>query len=157
MTTSPKRHFLLELEGADQPIPLGILEYLRAQTRNDLYAFIIKKLLEARREQGLTNAQLARRIGCDPGRLSRLLSAPGNWTIATVSDLLVGIAQERLVPESASLLGGAEKNYKGQDLVEPRFRTSYGEVTGFGDENRTLIVSSTGHRTKAKAHVEFAQ
>ncbi len=98
MTTYRRTHFLFEIADPDAPIPAGKLEYLQERLRNNLYNFIVSKFLERHENYGLTQAALARRIGCDPGRLSKLLGAPGNWTIGTISDLLVGIsAEEQLV------------------------------------------------------------
>src|SRR5947209_2537173 len=39
-----------------------------------------------------------------PEVITRLLGAPGNWTLETISDLLLGIAGEELEPTSSSLL-----------------------------------------------------
>jgi transcriptional regulator with XRE-family HTH domain len=136
MNTRPT-HFLSEIKIGDTPIPVGQMEYLRARTRNRLYGYIIRKLIEARKETGLTNAELARRIGYDQGRLSRLLAAPGNWTISTVSDLLVGIAAEELKPASATLLHWPERNDQGQSFAESETSLSTKAEFKFSDPSRT--------------------
>jgi hypothetical protein len=41
---------------------------------------------------GITQAALAARMQKDPAQLNRLLNAPGNWTLDTVSDLLFAIS-----------------------------------------------------------------
>ena len=107
MNTS-QTSFLYEIE-RDESIPLGKLAYLRERTRNLLYDFIIKKFLEAEKN-GLSQAELARRIGKRPEVVSRWLGAPGNWRIDTISDLLVGIGAEELDPQSVSLLNRAQRN-----------------------------------------------
>ena len=114
MTTYPRTHFLFEIADPDAPIPTGKLEYLQERLRNNIYNFIVSKFLERHEKYGLTQAALARRIACDPGRLNKLLGAPGNWTIGTISDLLVGISAEEFVPDSESLLGRRPRNYTGQ-------------------------------------------
>lgn len=101
--------FLSEIESGDA-IPLGKLAYLRERTRNRLYGFIVSKFIE-RSKTGLTKADLARRIGKKPEVVTRLLGAPGNWTIDTLSDLLVGICGEELKPESVTLLNRAPRNH----------------------------------------------
>jgi hypothetical protein len=43
------------------------------------------------KNSGLSKADLARRLGKGADRVSKMLGGPGNWTIATVSDLLFAI------------------------------------------------------------------
>lgn len=100
--------FLSEL-ASGEPIPAHKLAYFRARTRNRLYNFIVRKFLE-KEQGGLSKADLARRIGKKPEVISRLIGAPGNWTIDTVSDLLLGIAAEELVPDSEPLIGRTPRN-----------------------------------------------
>ncbi len=107
MTTS-QTSFLYEIERGES-IPFGKLSYLRERTRNLLYDFIIKKFLEAEKK-GLSQAELARRIGKRPEVVNRWLGSPGNWRIDTISDLLVGIGAEELEPQSVSLLDRAKRN-----------------------------------------------
>jgi hypothetical protein len=109
--------FASEIASQSATIPLGKLAYLSERARNNLYAFVVKKFREKER-LGFTKAQLARRIGYDSARINKLLAAPGNWTLDTVSDLLVGIAAEELIPCSASILGRPNRNYFGQDLLD---------------------------------------
>jgi hypothetical protein len=109
--------FTSEIASPSATIPMGKLAYLSERARNNLYAFVIKKFRE-KEKLGFTKAQLARRIGYDSARVNKLLAAPGNWTLDTVSDLLVGIAAEELIPCSASILGRPHRNYSGQDWIE---------------------------------------
>ncbi len=101
--------FLFEITER-KPIPLNKLAYFQARLRYNLYDFIVSKFKEMEKEQGLTKAELARRIGCKPEQITRRLGAPGNWTLDTISDLLIGIAGEELEPKSNSILGGAKRN-----------------------------------------------
>lgn len=117
MTSSPKMPFWSEIEDLEARIPQGKLEYLRERFRNDLYDLILRKFLEQRKERNLNQAELARRLSYDPARLNRLLAAPGNWTLATVSDLLVGISGESLDLQSTSVRGHAPRNFTAQDLL----------------------------------------
>lgn len=117
MTSFQRANFWSEIADLEAPIPEGPREYLRERLRNDLYDFVLRKFLEQRKERGLTKAQLARRIGYDPAHLNRLLGAPGNWTLSTVSDLLAGISGETLVPDSAVLPGRNRRNVSSGDLL----------------------------------------
>lgn len=89
MTTSQKNAFLSEiLEG--KPIPLGKLSYFRARLKNELYDAVITHFLE----KNISKAELARRLGKKPEQITRWLSSPGNWTLDTLSDLLLGMKCE---------------------------------------------------------------
>lgn len=117
MITSPKTDFWSEIEDPSARIPAGKLEYLRERFRNDMYDFVLKKFLDRQDRCGLTKADLARRLSCDAARLNRLLGAPGNWTLATVSDLLVGISGEALDPRSTKVRGDVPRNMTSIDLL----------------------------------------
>jgi DNA-binding phage protein len=109
VNTSQPTSFLSEIhEGA--PIPLNKLAYFRARTRYNLFDYIVTKFKEIEAQTGLSKAELARRIGCKPELITRRLSAPGNLTIDTISDLLIGIAGEELIPKSISVLNRSKKN-----------------------------------------------
>lgn len=117
MTSFQRENFWSDIADLEARIPEGKREYLRERLRNELYDFVLGKFLEQRNERGLTKAQLARRIGYDPAQLNRLLGAPGNWTLSTVSDLLAGIAGETLVPVSGALPGERLRNASTGDLL----------------------------------------
>jgi transcriptional regulator with XRE-family HTH domain len=70
--------------------------YFQARTRNRLYDLVMRKFRERREAEGLTQTELARRMGKRPDVLSRLLSRPSNWTIDTLSDFLLAIAGEEI-------------------------------------------------------------
>ena len=156
VTTSQLKHFLSELEELEARIPEGKLEYLRERTRNNLYSFIIRKFLEQKKEAGLTNAKLAHRLGYDPGRLSRLLGAPGNWTISTVSDLLAGIAGEELSAGSKSLLDQAPRNDRGQYWSKREGSSiAHASFDIASDGGQTTV--STGQRSGISGRAEIVQ
>jgi hypothetical protein len=97
MTTSQTLSFLTEILESDR-IPIGKLEYFRARLQSRLHQLVLDEFLR-QEDQGLHQAQLARRIGRKPEVINRLLGAPGNWTLNTVSDLLLGMGLE---PELAT-------------------------------------------------------
>lgn len=126
--------FLPDL-ASDDAIPHGRLAYLQARTRNQLFEFILSKFLKAE-AGGLTKAKLARRIHRSPEVITRLLGSPGNWTISTISDLLVGIADEELAPQSVKIMGHPRRNHNKPDwLSDDRSR---------GIQVETLITETTG-------------
>lgn len=113
MATSHQMSFLSELAaGHSGPtIPLEKRAYFQARLRNQLFDYVLTKF-EYEKARGLTKAALARRIGKTPDIVSRWLGAPGNWTLDTVSDLLLGIAAEELEISSSSVLNRQPRNYR---------------------------------------------
>ena len=77
-----------------EAISAGKLAYFRQRLRNRLYQLVVKDFLEREQQHGFTRAELARRIGRKPEQLTRWLSAPGNWTLDTVSDLMIAMNGE---------------------------------------------------------------
>jgi hypothetical protein len=91
----PQTSFLSEiLDGS--PIPPEKRAYFQERLRGRLFDLIMSRFIEARETSGLTQRALARRIGNRPDRVNRLLASPGNWTLDTLSDLLLGIASAEL-------------------------------------------------------------
>jgi hypothetical protein len=75
-------------------IPAGKLAYFRQRFRNKLHAMVLTEFAYLEKAGELTKAELARRIGKKPEQITRWLMAPGNWTMDTVSDLLLGMGTE---------------------------------------------------------------
>ena len=87
--------------------------YLGRRAQNKYYDYVMAKFQKA----GITQAELARRIGKGPDRVNRLLSNPGNWTIETVAVLLAGICSDELLPHSQPFLGRAKPNMRQSDIA----------------------------------------
>ncbi len=117
MTTSPQTPFLSEI-GSGLTIPVGKLAYFQERAHNNWYNYVLTKFLEKERTGELTRAQLARRIGRSPAVITRLLGAPGNWTLDTVTDLLLGIAAEEMTPASSSVLNRSPQNFRTADWLK---------------------------------------
>lgn len=98
-------------------LPSGVLAYISARNRGHFFDYVHTKLREAE-GRGLTRKVLANRIGKSPTRLSHILGSPGNWTLDTVSILLLGIAAEEVVPNSRPVLGRPRRNFDSQAEVE---------------------------------------
>jgi hypothetical protein len=103
MTTSLQWRIASELEtGAD--LSARTLAYFESRAMNDWYDYVVSKFLEEEAAGRITRAQLARRINKSPAVITRLLSSPSNWTLSTLSNLLLGICGEEVVPSSKPVL-----------------------------------------------------
>lgn len=145
VTTSQKTSFLYEIQNLEEKIPEGKLQYFQERLRNNLYNMVMIKFLEHESSRDLTQADLARRIGYDPGRLSKLLGAPGNWTIKTISDLLAGIAGEELLCETKTIGGGASRNCTTKDEQKYKFNSLGGQTLPprSGSQSKASVEYST--------------
>ncbi len=114
MNTS-RKPFLSEVLDGDR-IPVGTLSYFRERFRDRLYDLVIEEFLKQSEKNDLTRADVARRIGRRPEQITRWFGAPGNWTLETVSDLLLAIARAEPDVTLLPLEGRAGRNYRGQDL-----------------------------------------
>jgi|SRR6185437_13121766 len=70
------------------------LVYFRTRCRNRFYQTVVAYFAEQAKENGLTKAELAKLLNKDPGQVNRWLSGPGNWTLDTISDLLLAMNAE---------------------------------------------------------------
>jgi hypothetical protein len=86
MTTS-RTSALSKPAGSDK-ISVGTLGYVRARNRQRAYDLVVREL----KKSGITQSELARRLGKGQDAVSRLLSRPGNWELDTLSDLLFAIS-----------------------------------------------------------------
>jgi hypothetical protein len=95
MTTSTPTAFLHEIENF-LVIPLEKLAYFRARLQDRIYDLIVREFLRKEEAKEITRSDLAARIGKDPAQITRYLASPGNWTLDTISDLLLGICASEL-------------------------------------------------------------
>jgi DNA-binding phage protein len=70
------------------------LGYFRARLKNRLHQLVLTEFLQLEANKAFNRADLARRIGKRPEQITRLLGAPGNWELDTVSDLLLAMGYE---------------------------------------------------------------
>jgi len=68
----------------------GDLAYFRQRQSNRVYEAVFKAFVGT----GITKADLARKLKKKPEQITRWLSGPGNWTLDTVSDLLLALGSE---------------------------------------------------------------
>lgn len=129
MTTSRKT-FSLSKPAGDARIPLEAVAYFRARNRNNAYHAVIQEF----QDSGLSQATIARRLGKRPEIINRLLGAPGNWTLDTISDLLFAISGAEATYELNYPLENAPRNltqpeWLGGDTPAQLFETGSSNTT----------------------------
>ena len=113
-----------------EKISLGVLSYFRTRNRNRAYSTLMNKFDRS----GVTQSDLSHRLGMDRGQLSRLLSAPGNLTLDTISDLLFA-------------MGGYEMDY---GVSSPLDKAPRNDIAPEWVNIGTPISSSSGRRSGAE-------
>ena len=83
--------------------------YYRRRLQNNVYNDVLVRFVELAKKEGLTKRRIAQALGKDEGQLSRLFSEPANWTLATISDLLLAMHAE-LSHEVVSIDGQEQLN-----------------------------------------------
>ncbi len=68
-------------------------DYGFARLRDQVFD-AVTALWRRRKAEGLTQKELAARIGRDPAWVSRNLAAPGNWTLRTAGELIQALEGE---------------------------------------------------------------
>lgn len=112
-----------EIEG-DEPLSEYARAYIGARAKSEFYDYVLRKFEHESSVSGLTKSKLAERLGYDPARVSRLLAAPGNWTIETIAELLAGICREKISPNSTPMLDHIVRNFSQSDWVEREFKAA---------------------------------
>ncbi|MBA3896561.1 MAG: helix-turn-helix transcriptional regulator [Sphingomonadaceae bacterium] len=106
-----------------------------ARARDKAFA-AVRELWRLRREQGLSQSDLADRLDRDPAWVSRKLSGPSNWTLKTFGDLadaLDGEVEIRL----KDLKGASPINYDAYDAYSDHNLQRSSEVNQTG-QTRSL-------------------
>lgn len=157
------RERLLSELAPGQEISPGIRAYFGQRLRNRVFALVLSRFAEAQ-ARGLKKAQLARRIGKRPEVVGRLLASPGNWTLETASDLLLGISGEEIFVETATVERHPPANYSPEDLLRERAEWAIKSqqhaqqeqqsnklssiVFGVGQEDKTTLTGMGAYRTE---------
>jgi hypothetical protein len=104
--------FLSEITDLSKTVPAGTRAYLQERLRNRLYDLVLTEFMKRQEEDPeFTQAALAKRIEKRPEQINRWLSSPGNWTIDTISDLLVGIMGAELEIGTNHFVDQMPRNY----------------------------------------------
>lgn len=125
MTTSPKGLSICEIVDENSHIQDKYLHFFAARSQNEAHDLVLRCFDELR-QSGLTRNEIARRLKKKPEQITRWLGSPGNWTLETLSNLLLALGQ---VPEFScrpihSLNVQANSGRSGQHSVHITFGDS---------------------------------
>jgi hypothetical protein len=138
MTTSQKISLASELE-SHLPLSEKTKAYFRERIRNQFYNLVAQEYIRERDTNSLTQAHVARRLGRSPVQINRWLGTPGNWTLDTISDLLLAISGSELHPTCSKVQVASKRNDLGPEWLQPH-RTN-GDSTDNGTAvGQTVIV-----------------
>jgi hypothetical protein len=87
MTTFQTASTLSKPSGTDK-VPSGTFGYFQSRNKHRAYSLVMEEF----KASGLSQADLAHRLGKGTDIVCRWLSGPGNWTLDTLSDLLFAIS-----------------------------------------------------------------
>lgn len=76
---------------SDSALSVADKSYFRARTRNHVHGVVLQRFVELSDTGQLSRAKLADRLGVGRAQITRWLSSPGNWTLDTLSDLLLAM------------------------------------------------------------------
>lgn len=68
--------------------------YYRQRQKNRFFQAVIAYFSDRAESEGLTKRDVATLLDKEPSQITRWLSGPGNWTLDTISDLLLAMGAE---------------------------------------------------------------
>lgn len=155
MSTSPTPR--TPQDSTDEPLTVSEIAYFNQRLRNRIFAAVMEAFAQEVASNRTSKALLARRLDKDPAQITRWFSGPGNWTLDTVSSLLLAMDAE-LEPRVCFFRDMATPNF-----VHP-VADKAAQVVGYLDTKskgatQTLTErhekTSTNTRTRSAAQIEF--
>lgn len=90
VTTSLTKFSTSELSDDAGQIREDCLGYFSAKAQSDAHELVLRRFMEFAQNGG-TRADICRRLNKRPEQVTRWLAGPGNWTLETVSYLLLAM------------------------------------------------------------------
>jgi DNA-binding phage protein len=75
----------------DAQLDPAIMGYFHGLSQDEAHELVMEIFLKMAQTDNITRAFLARRLGKSPEQITRWLSAPGNWTLDTFTNLLLAM------------------------------------------------------------------
>jgi transcriptional regulator with XRE-family HTH domain len=141
MPTSQAMSILHEVERS-KPISEKTRAFQRRRLQNRFHRFLLT-MFRQQQKNGLTQKELADRIGTRPEQVNRWLSIPSNLTLNTIADLLLGMAVDLDDPSATPLSVLAEEAH-----VSAKQR---GKKLPLGRDQKNLLLWMTFPASSAKS------
>ena len=136
MTTSLSKSSISAIPSDGKPTADQFVFFSR-RLKNQLHAEVLRRFLEEKKANNLTKKELARRMDKDPAQINRLLSAPKNVEIETVSQLLLALGYIPKI-DSVKLTDLYRSNYfESGDIIELRGRSDSKKSTAEGKTSKS--------------------
>lgn len=103
----------------------------------------IRDLWRKRRDEGMSQAELAGRLGRDQAWVSRKLSGPSNWTLRTFGDLADALDGEVHISIKDLRAGASQSNYDAYSDYEDQAHNegASSQFSDGGDANRLPLAA----------------
>jgi len=84
----------MKITSSKQKISSKEIYYFRQRLKNKIFQSILAYFADVAKEGKLTKKDMANLLGKDPAQITRWFSGPNNWTLDTISDLLLAMDAE---------------------------------------------------------------
>ena len=98
-------------------IPVKDIFYFRQRFKNRIFQSALAYFVELAKERNLTKKDIANLLDKDPAQITRWFAGPNNWTLDTISDLLLAMDAE-LKYEIVSLHESSQQSTKISEIGE---------------------------------------
>ncbi len=68
--------------------------YFRQRLKNRIFQSVLSYFTDVAKQKNLTKKDIANLLNKDPAQITRWFSSPNNWTLDTISDLLLAMDAE---------------------------------------------------------------
>ncbi len=75
-------------------IPAKDIFYFRQRLKNKIFQSALAYFADLAKERNLTKKEIAKSLSKDPAQITRWFAGPNNWTLDTISDLLLAMDAE---------------------------------------------------------------
>lgn len=150
-----------EVDASSRAIPVAMLAYFRGRLTNKVHELVLSEFAAQEREGKTTRADLARNVHRKPEQITRWLGSPGNWTLETLSDLLLGMGLEATI--SARSLTNPETHTRhsfsqvAQPCIRLNMQTAKEVAQDFVTGNEKNLYFSLSTSPTTSRTIEFQQ
>ena len=128
------------------------IAYYRQRQKNKVFTALVEFFARQAERGRISKKELANKLGKDPSQITRWLSAPSNFELDTISDILLAMGAEmdhRIVPCGDR----ANANYA-HPLISPHMGIAKPMVVAISDQRKMSVRISTESSVASTASFE---